>query len=144
MGAVTGWAGGFDVVLGNPPWEQIQLDDREFFAVSAPDIAQAPNMAARKRMINKLKADDPPLYRAYQLATRELDGVKHLIHASGRFPFTSFGRLNSAPLFAELAMAIQSAVGRVGQIVPTGIATDSFNQYFFNHLIDSSSPPKLG
>jgi hypothetical protein len=26
--------GGFDVVLSNPPWEQIQLDDREFFTPS--------------------------------------------------------------------------------------------------------------
>src|SRR5439155_20963442 len=27
-----GWGGGFDLVCGNPPWDQVQLDDREFFA----------------------------------------------------------------------------------------------------------------
>ncbi len=133
----TGWSGGFDVVLGNPPWDQIQLDDREFFATSAPDIAQAPHMSARKRMIRALRDSDPVLYRAYHQATRQLGGVKSFIHASGLFPLTSFGRLNSAPLFAELALQLQSPTGRVGQIVPTGIATDSFNQYFFQDLISS-------
>src|SRR5690606_10426869 len=28
----TGWVGGFDAVVGNPPWDQVQVDPREFFA----------------------------------------------------------------------------------------------------------------
>ena len=39
--------GGFDVVLGNPPWERIKLQEQEFFAAREPEIAQAPNAAAR-------------------------------------------------------------------------------------------------
>src|SRR5690606_28629775 len=115
----TGWSGGFSCVLGNPPWDQIQLDDREFFAVSAPEIAAAPNMSERKKLIEKLRFDDSSLHLAYQQATRNLDGVKHFIHASGRYPLTSFGRLNSAPLFAESALTTISSEGLVGLIVPT-------------------------
>lgn len=133
----TGWHGGFDVVLGNPPWDQIQLDDREFFAVSAPEIAGAVNMNARKKMITKLAKDDPELHNAYLQAVRENDGIKHFAHASGRYPFTSFGRLNTAPLFCEAGLNIINPHGYSALIVPTGIATDSFNQYFFNHIIDS-------
>ncbi len=40
-------AGGFDVVLGNPPWERIKLQEQEFFAAREPEIAEAPNAAAR-------------------------------------------------------------------------------------------------
>ena len=43
--------GGFDVVLGNPPWERVKLQEAEWFAQSRPDIAMAPNAAARKRLI---------------------------------------------------------------------------------------------
>src|SRR5579885_2831457 len=32
---------GFDVVLGNPPWERIKLQEQEFFAARDPEIAQA-------------------------------------------------------------------------------------------------------
>jgi hypothetical protein len=37
--------GGFDVVLGNPPWERIKIQEQEFFAAREPEIAEAPNAA---------------------------------------------------------------------------------------------------
>ena len=129
-------AGGFDVILGNPPWEQIQLDPREFFANKNLKIVNQPNMAARKKAIGELETSDPRLHALYQSAVQALNQTKHFIHASGRFPKTSFGRLNSAPLFAELLLGLLSPHGRAGVVVPTGIATDSFNQYFFNDLIN--------
>jgi hypothetical protein len=62
--------GGFDVVLGNPPWERIKLQDQEFFAARSPEIADAANKAARDRLIKTLaRAEATPgeqaLYRAY-------------------------------------------------------------------------------
>ena len=42
----TGWNGGFDVVLGNPPWERIKLQEKEWFATRRPEIANAPNAAS--------------------------------------------------------------------------------------------------
>jgi hypothetical protein len=130
---------GFDCVLGNPPWDQIQLDDREFFSASRPDIASAPNMAARKRLITKLASEDPSLHLAYLAATRSVEAVQHFIHASGRFPLTSYGRLNLAPLFAEQMRRLIAPRGMVGAIVPSGLATDSFNQFFFRDLVQSRS-----
>lgn len=131
----TGWSGGFSCVLGNPPWDQVQTDAREFFAARAPEIAEAPNMAARTRMINALAKTDNSLLTAYVSKSREGDGIKHFIHAAGRFPLTSYGRLNTYSLFAELARVLVAPHGRTGQVVPTGIATDSFNQYFFSDLV---------
>ena len=42
-----GWSGGFDVVLGNPPWERIKIQEKEWFASRRPDIANATNAAQR-------------------------------------------------------------------------------------------------
>src|SRR5262249_29878153 len=52
-------AGGFDLVLGNPPWERIKLQEQEFFAARDPEIAEAPNAAARRQLIVKLKDAAP-------------------------------------------------------------------------------------
>jgi len=38
---------GFDCVIGNPPWERIKLQEREFFSLPAPEIATATNAAKR-------------------------------------------------------------------------------------------------
>ncbi|MDB9440567.1 restriction endonuclease [Sphaerospermopsis kisseleviana CS-549] len=126
---------GFDCVLGNPPWEQLQLDPREFFAVRDSKIAEAQNMSVRNKMIEKLKKDNSHLYNEFELAKHDIDAYQKFIHSSNRFPLTSFGRINLAPLFAELGRNLLNSKGRVGVIVPTGIATDSFNQHFFSDLV---------
>lgn len=131
----TGWAGGFDAVVGNPPWDQVQVDAREFFAATRADIAEAANMTARNKKIDLLAAEDPELYARFKNEQRKNDGFKHFAHASGRFPLTAFGRLNTYSLFAEHARTAMATRGRSGQIVPSGIATDSFNQYFFKDLV---------
>ena len=69
--------GGFDVVLGNPPWERVKLKEKEFFAARSPEIANAPTGAARKRMIEALADDDPELIDAFEAAKRQADGVSH-------------------------------------------------------------------
>ena len=35
---LLGWRGGFDVVLGNPPWETFELKEQEWFAERRPEI----------------------------------------------------------------------------------------------------------
>jgi len=130
-----GWRGGFSCVLGNPPWEQVQFDAQEFFAALDPEIANAANHAARQKMIKVLADDNPGLYGQYQFAQRSSDGLKHFVHASERFPLTAYGRLNTYSLFAEHCRTIVAEHGTAGVIVPTGIATDSFNQHFFKDLL---------
>ena len=130
-----GKAGGFDVVLGNPPWDQVQLDPGEYFAKKFPAISAAPNMAAKERLIEQLKIEELGLYADYIRDLNNVEALQSFVHGSGRYPLTSYGRLNLAPLFAELARALVSTEGRIGIIVPSGIATDSFNQYFFQDLV---------
>jgi hypothetical protein len=129
-------AGGFDVVLGNPPWEQLQFDPREFFRPHRPDIADAANMAERERLILQLRDEDPALYSEYVERKRLNECYLNFIHASGRFPTSSYGRLNTAPLFVELSLKLVTSSGRAGLVIPTGIATDAFNQHLFRKLVE--------
>jgi hypothetical protein len=128
--------GGFSVMLGNPPWEMLQLDPQEFFAAEAPSIANAQHMAAREKLIAALQAERPYLYRKYWAAVRAMEAVQAFVHASGRYPNSGFGRINLASLFAEtcLQAARLEHRGRVGMVLPSGIATDSFTQHLFNAI----------
>lgn len=128
--------GGFSVMLGNPPWEMLQLDPQEFFASEAPSIANAQHMAARNKMICALQQERPHLYRRYWDAVRATEAVQAFMHSSGRFPTSGFGRINLASLFAEtfLQATALSNHGRAGVVLPSGIATDSFTQHLFNEI----------
>jgi hypothetical protein len=66
---------GFDAILSNPPWERIKLQEQEFFAYRDPEVANAPNTAARARMIAKLSeaavgTRARTLYEEFQKAKR--------------------------------------------------------------------------
>jgi N-6 DNA Methylase len=126
----SGWQGGFSAILGNPPWDQVQLHPNEFFASRDSSIAEAATMAKRDKMIQALASTNPELHSEYLTAKRGSDSLKHFIHSSGAFPLTSFGRLNTYSLFAELSSILLAPNGRLGIITPTGLMTDSFNRHF--------------
>lgn len=139
----TGWTGGFDVVLGNPPWERIKLQEKEFFATRAPAIANATNAAARKRAIAKLERDDPALWAEWQEALRHASGESIFIRDSGRYPLCGRGDINTYSIFAELKRTSISPRGVVGAILPSGLATDATTQLFFRDLIEANSLASL-
>jgi hypothetical protein len=128
-------AGGFDVVLGNPPWEVMQLSEEEYFAQQLPEIAELAGMA-RKRAIATLEAENPAVFAAYQADKRRSQAGNEFVRASGRFALTARGKINTYSLFAELFGSLANARGRAGVIVPTGIATDSTNGPYFASLVD--------
>lgn len=135
--------GGFDVVIGNPPWERIKLQEQEFFAARSPVIASAPNKAERQKLIDELEVAAPEsadgrLWRDFVFAKRTAEAASEFARSSGRYPFTGRGDVNTYALFAELFSRIAKPTGRAGVIVPTGIATDSTTQYFFTSLVASS------
>jgi hypothetical protein len=131
----TGWKGGFDVVLGNPPWERIKLQEKEWFSTKSEEVMNAPNAAVRKKAIAKIKTEDPVLYNEFRAAAREAEAESHLVRNGGRFRLCAQGDLNTYSLFAELFTQVLGESGFGGIIVPTGIATDDSNSDFFGHLI---------
>jgi hypothetical protein len=140
--AITGWAGGFDVVLGNPPWEHVELKEKEFFARHDPEIAAAVG-SQRKRMIKELEREDPALFRSYSGELRFHEGIAHFLGRSGRYPLSGRGRINTYAIFAENFRTVTAPRGRAGLIVPTGIATDDTTKHFFRALMESRALESL-
>lgn len=135
----AGWDGGFDIVIGNPPWERIKLQEKEWFASRVPEISSAPNAASRHRLIEELKKENPEILNAFRNDRRQAEGESHLVRHSGLFPLCGRGDINTYSIFTELMKNIISPVGRVGCVVPTGIATDDTTKYFFQDIMESKA-----
>lgn len=138
--------GGFDVVLGNPPWERIKLQEQEFFAARDPAIATAPNAAARTHAIRALAQAEPGspqrlLFTAFEAAKHLAESVSAFVRLDGddggRFPLTGRGDVNTYALFAELFSRLAGPKGRAGVIVPTGIAFSDNNKAFFGDTVEN-------
>lgn len=145
--------GGFSVMLANPPWERIKLQEEEFFANRSPLVAMAKNKAERGKCIELLRQGlllhtlypdveaaeglHPPsraeirLHEEFIMARRGAEAASLYAHDSGRFPLTGVGDVNTYALFAESVYQLIAPAGRAGFIVPTGIATDDSTKAFF-------------
>lgn len=150
--------GGFTLMLGNPPWERIKLQEQEFFSAQNAAIATAPTKAERTRLIGLLAEgrlqqtldDDEPegqspshaekaLYASFEIAKRTAEASSAFVHVNdGRYPLTGRGDVDTYALFAETFAQLRSAKGRAGIIVKSGICTDDTYKVFFQSLVASS------
>jgi hypothetical protein len=131
--------GGFDVVLGNPPWERIKVQEQEFFAARAPEVARARNKREREREIARLAAAPEgttakAVYDEFTRAKSLAEAASMFFHTESRYPLTGVGDVNTYALFAETMHRLTAPSGRAGFIVPSGIATDDSTKAFFAEI----------
>ena len=127
--------GGFDAVIGNPPWDRMKLQQVEWFATRRREIAQQQRAADRKRMIAALERDGDPLARDYAVASERAIMATDMAQRSGDYPLLSGGDVNIYSLFVERAMTLAKPEGMVGLLTPIGIATDKTASQFFSFLV---------
>ncbi len=137
----TAPAGGFDAVVGNPPWDRLKMQEVEWFAARRRAIAAASRASDRAAMVRRLKDDGDPLAADYPRASEMaalaarmagLDADK-----GGQFPLLGGGDVNLYSLFVERAARLLAPGGMVGLLTPSGIAGDLGAVPFFKSVSTS-------
>lgn len=126
--------GGFDAVIGNPPWDRIKLQEVEWFAERELNIARQARAADRKRMIDDLRKKGTPLWHEYLEASERAESQARVLHDSGDYPLLGGGDVNLYSLFVERATALVQPQGLVGLLTPSGIAADKGAAAFFRGI----------
>ena len=132
-------SGEFDIVLGNPPWDRIKLTEKEFFAVRDPNIAETAKKAEREKLIKELVTKNPTLAKEFDKAKHDSEAESKFVRFSERHKLTARGDINTYAIFAETTRCLLCPKGRVGIIVPSGIATDDTTSDFFADLVEKQS-----
>ena len=141
-GVWQGWTdanrrGGFDAVIGNPPWDRIKLQEVEWFATRAPELALSQTAAARRMGIQELRQAGSPLVAEYDEAKERADKLGQMVRASGDYPMLGGGDTNLYSLFVERAMSLSKPDGMVGLLTPSGIYADKTAANFFKSIATS-------
>jgi hypothetical protein len=136
---LCGWNGGFDVVLENPPWDKVNLIEKEWFSSREPRIAKAPSAASRKKLIAALETEDPKQFGQYQDALRKSLVDAFFLRESGRYPLCGRGNVNTYTVFTELSRTLLNERGFAGLVIPSGIATDDTTKFFIQNVIEKKS-----
>ncbi|MDX2682465.1 Eco57I restriction-modification methylase domain-containing protein [Streptomyces sp. NY05-11A] len=137
---VTGWAGGFDCVLGNPPWDKVDFEDKKYFSVVEPSLAEISG-TARRTAIAEWAAEHPEAGEQYHAARRRVKSSFLFLGSSGAYPQLRKGlsvkgvnSLQTDQLFTERFVSVTAPEGRCGTVVPTAIATGAGAQFLFKDL----------
>ena len=147
--------GGFDAIVGNPPWDRIKLQQVEWFAVRRPEIAAQARASDREAMVEALVASGDPLAAEFERADkRALDSLRMARFASGKaskdpetgkripppsdhYPLLSGGDINLYSLFVERAHALAKSDGLIGLLVPIGIGTDKTSAKYISGITEN-------
>ncbi|MCY4264992.1 MAG: restriction endonuclease [Gammaproteobacteria bacterium] len=127
--------GGFDAVIGNPPWDRMKLQQVEWFEFRRPEIAQMTRASDRTKLIKRLEQSNDPLAEEFALASVRATSSMRMIQTRGDYPLLSHGDVNLYALFVERAMTLVKADGMIGLLTPIGIGTDKSAAPLFAKLM---------
>lgn len=122
--SVPGWKGGFSCVLGNPPWDTLSPDEKEFFSTYDPAI-RAMKKDERQAAVAEL-LESPVVQERWAQHRRDLYALVHFLKRSGRYSLFSKGNLgkgdfNVYRMFVESALTLARPEGAAAQVTPSGI-----------------------
>ena len=129
--------GAFDAVVGNPPWEIVKPNSREWFARHDPFFRRLGKRSARARRARLFELD-PALEPAWEEYQRDLRALSERVGASDAFVHQGRGDRNTWKLFLERGLRLLRPGGRLGLIVPAGLATDLGASELRGFLLDEN------
>jgi hypothetical protein len=106
---------GFDVLLGNPPWEELVIDKTRFWASKVPGLLSLP-VQQRDLKISELEKTKPQLFEEYQRRNESLGKIRAILQS--RFPM-GVGDADLYKAFGWVALELLSKRGgRLGFVLP--------------------------
>ena len=125
--------GGFDAMVSNPPWENIEFNEIEWFSQREPSVMSTKG-AERKDKIKALEKNKPEVWEEYQNSLVRKELMMYQVRKGTDFEYFSKGRPNYYNLFIEKAGILTNPRGMFGLLIPTGITTNKKASKFFQTI----------
>ncbi len=136
--------GGFDAIIGNPPWDIFEFQEVPWFEYRDSSLALIPRKSDRSHAIEDLKRTNITLWNEYEQARTRFDrATKQIKKKNSAYSWNNKGRMDLYKLFVERAIQMLSPNGIAGFLVKTGIATDKGTAEFFHNLATSNRVKSL-
>ena len=109
---------GFDVVVGNPPWNEITIEELAFYALRDPGLRGMPNLGDRKRRIAELDKQHPTWREEFETQRDQLAILRKFFSTAGGYQLQGVGDKDLYQLFCERYTHLVRQKGRLGVVLP--------------------------
>jgi len=127
--------GGFDVIVGNPPWEQTRIRENIFWARYEPGLQRGLSQGAREERIDELRQERPDLYSQFQENKREQE-IRSKILTEGPYPGIGSGDPDMYLAFSWRFWTLVNDSGYVGVVLPRGAFGNASSEQFRKQLLE--------
>lgn len=117
--------GGFDIVIGNPPWAPVRWEEEDFFEERAPGIAAMVGDAKQKiTAYSSLLANNAKWVAEYKNEAARRDGLVTYLRHSGTYPYADASKANTYKYFYQRFFQVTAQERVHAMIAQDGILTD--------------------
>ena len=107
---------GFDCILGNPPWQEVMVDETSFWSTRQPAF-RGGSPAEQRRQIAVFREARPDLVAEYEAEVAETDLLRRVLTA-GPYPGMNEGNADLYKAFCWRFWALVRSSGRIGVVLP--------------------------
>ncbi|ELZ56779.1 hypothetical protein C467_07897 [Halorubrum hochstenium ATCC 700873] len=130
---------GFDVLLGNPPWEESTLEEKGFWSRYEPGI-QAKTQSEFEKIRNDLKEERPDLVETYESELAEQQRRSSILRDG---PYPGVGTGGSAPdtylAFCWRFWRLAKESGHSGVVLPRGALSGDISEEFRREVLEEGT-----
>lgn len=130
---------GFDVILGNPPWEEATVEEDRFWNMYVPGL-QAMPQREQERLKQEMRTSRPDLVREFQCAESASTKLREIL-LTGPFPGMGTGDPDLYKAFSWRFWHLVSAkAGRLGVVLPRSALTTKGSAQFRKEMFQNADP----
>lgn len=130
-------SGGFDVLLGNPPWEKIKVEEHGWWGLRFPGL-RGLSQAKKNALLNELKVERPDLASEYEAEVELTDRMRAII-SKGPFPGIGRGDIDLYQAFAWRNWQLLREHGSAGVVLPRGALSGAGTVEWRRTILDGGS-----
>ena len=109
---------GFDVVVGNPPWNEVTVEELRFYLLRDPGLRGIADLAQRRRRIAELDAQNPEWRGEFTAEQQRLATARKFFTTAGGYQLQGVGDKDLYQLFCERYSHLLRPDGRLGVVLP--------------------------
>ena len=120
---------GFDVILGNPPWEEVMCDVDEFWGRYIPSFHALPQRR-REEILPKIISERSDLQNQYLVERNRVEVLQSVLR-NGPFPGIGSGHPDLYKAFSwRFWNLVSEEVGRIGVVLPRSALAAKGSEHF--------------
>lgn len=128
----------YDVILGNPPWEKIRFEEKNFYSMYLNKIK---DKNFKINITNEIKESEILNISLLTFAKNykdEIENNKRKIKENEFFKLSNNGELSTYLLFTNAALNLRTERGVIGLVLKSGVLTSQIHKKLFQYIVSNN------